>query len=51
MALAQAAVLTDPRLIVPLDVPTVEEARAVVAALGESVGFYKVGLGCSPPAA
>jgi orotidine-5'-phosphate decarboxylase len=44
MALAQAAVLTDPRLIVPLDVPTVEEARAVVAALGESVGFYKVGL-------
>ena len=44
MALAQAAVLTDPRLIVPLDVPTVEEARALVDALGESVGFYKVGL-------
>src|SRR5690242_1574538 len=44
MALAQAAVLTDPRLIVPLDVPTVEEARAVVEALGESVSFYKVGL-------
>ncbi|RAK59404.1 orotidine-5'-phosphate decarboxylase [Phenylobacterium hankyongense] len=34
----------DPRLIVPLDVPTAEEARALVAALGETVSFYKVGL-------
>ena len=34
----------DPRLILPLDVPTVAEARALVAALGEAVGFYKVGL-------
>ena len=34
----------DPRLIVPLDVPTVEEARAMVAALGDTVSFYKVGL-------
>jgi orotidine-5'-phosphate decarboxylase len=34
----------DPRLIVPLDVPTAAEARALVAALGETVSFYKVGL-------
>ena len=34
----------DPRLIVPLDVPTAGEARAMVAALGEAVSFYKVGL-------
>jgi orotidine-5'-phosphate decarboxylase len=32
------------RLIVPLDVPTVEEAQAVVKTLGDSVHFYKVGL-------
>lgn len=34
----------DPRLIVPLDVPTVEEARALVERLGDTVSFYKVGL-------
>jgi orotidine-5'-phosphate decarboxylase len=34
----------DPRLIVPLDVPTVAEARALVERLGGAVGFYKVGL-------
>jgi orotidine-5'-phosphate decarboxylase len=34
----------DPRLIVPLDLPTVAEARAMVEALGEAVSFYKVGL-------
>jgi orotidine-5'-phosphate decarboxylase len=34
----------DPRLIVPLDVPTADEARALAATLGEAVGFYKVGL-------
>lgn len=43
-ALAQPAVKADPRLIVPLDLPTADEARAMVAALGEAVGFYKVGL-------
>jgi orotidine-5'-phosphate decarboxylase len=43
-AFAQTPVKADPRLIVPLDVPTAEEARALVAALGESVSFYKVGL-------
>lgn len=31
------------RLIVPLDVPSVEDARAVVADLGDTVSFYKVG--------
>jgi len=37
-------VKADRRLIVPLDVPTVAEARAMVAALGDAVCFYKVGL-------
>lgn len=32
------------RLIVALDVPTIAEAKALVASLGESVGFYKIGL-------
>lgn len=32
------------RLIVALDVPTPQEARALAEALGDSVGFYKVGL-------
>ncbi|WP_395671706.1 orotidine-5'-phosphate decarboxylase [Phenylobacterium sp.] len=34
----------DPRLIVPLDLPTVAEARDMVARLGDAVSFYKVGL-------
>jgi len=34
----------DPRLIVPLDVPTADDARALVRRLGEAVSFYKVGL-------
>ncbi|MBW8813738.1 MAG: orotidine-5'-phosphate decarboxylase [Caulobacterales bacterium] len=34
----------DPRLIVPLDYPSVAEARAGVEAMGEAVSFYKVGL-------
>jgi orotidine-5'-phosphate decarboxylase len=34
----------DPRLIVPLDLPTVPEAREMVARLGDAVSFYKVGL-------
>jgi orotidine-5'-phosphate decarboxylase len=32
------------RLIVALDVPSVEEARALVKTLGDSVGVYKIGL-------
>src|ERR1041385_5416642 len=44
-AFAQAGpVTTDPRLIVPLDVPSVAEARETVARIGEPVSFYKVGL-------
>ncbi len=34
----------DPRLIVPLDLPTVEEARGMVERLGDAVSFYKIGL-------
>jgi orotidine-5'-phosphate decarboxylase len=41
---ADAPVKADPRLIVALDVPSVAEARAMVAGLGEAVSFYKVGL-------
>ena len=41
---AEVTVKADPRLIVPLDLPTVAEARAVVETLGEAVCFYKVGL-------
>lgn len=32
------------RLIVALDVPSVEEAKALIQALGDSVGVYKIGL-------
>lgn len=42
--LAQVPVTADPRLIVPLDLPSVAEARQMAAALGEAVSFYKVGL-------
>ena len=41
---AQAQIAADPRLIVPLDLPTAGEARAMVEALGDAVSFYKVGL-------
>lgn len=44
MAVIEAPARADPRLIVPLDVPTVAEARALVEQLGESISFYKVGL-------
>lgn len=44
MALADLAVRADPRLIVPLDLPTVAEARAVTETLGAAVSFYKIGL-------
>lgn len=39
-----AAIESRDRLIVGLDVPTVAEAEDVVARLGDSVTFYKVGL-------
>ena len=41
---AADVIRADPRLIVPLDLPTVAEARAAVEALGEAVSFYKIGL-------
>lgn len=34
----------DPRLIIPLDLPTVDEARAMVERLDDAVSFYKIGL-------
>lgn len=34
----------DPRVICALDVPTADEARALVEKIGDAVGFYKVGL-------
>lgn len=37
-------VLTDPRLIVGLDLPSIEAARAMVDRLGQTVSFYKIGL-------
>jgi orotidine-5'-phosphate decarboxylase len=43
-ALARPHDAPDPRLIVPLDLPTVADARAMVEALGDAVSFYKVGL-------
>ncbi len=43
-ALADAPVSADPRLIVPLDLPTVAQAEAMVDQLGDAVSFYKIGL-------
>lgn len=34
----------DPRLILPLDLPSTAEARAMVETLGDAVSFYKIGL-------
>lgn len=38
----------DPRLYVALDLPSVEEARAMVEVLGDSVASYKIGLQLLP---
>jgi orotidine-5'-phosphate decarboxylase len=35
---------TRDRLIVALDLPDLEQARAMIARLGDSVGFYKIGM-------
>lgn len=40
--------ISDPRLIVALDLPTTEEAWAVTRAVGEAVSFYKIGLQLFP---
>lgn len=34
----------DPRVICALDVPTADEARALIEKIGDAVGFYKIGL-------
>lgn len=34
----------DPRLIVPLDLPTRAEAEAMIETIGDAVSFYKIGL-------
>lgn len=39
-----SAIQSDSRLIVGLDLPSVDAARAMVDRLGEAVSFYKVGL-------
>ena len=48
MALAAAAraetAAADPRLIVPLDLPTRAEAEAMIERLGDAICFYKIGL-------
>jgi orotidine-5'-phosphate decarboxylase len=36
--------MSDPRIIVALDLPTRAEAEAMVETLGEAVSFYKIGL-------
>lgn len=41
---AEVSLRADPRLIVPLDLPTVAEARAMTDRLGDLVSFYKIGL-------
>jgi len=40
----ESHVAADPRLIIPLDLPTVADAEAMVERLGDSVSFYKIGL-------
>ena len=40
----ETAMPADPRLIVALDLPTVDEARALVERAGDAVSFYKIGL-------
>ena len=40
--------MPDHRLIVGLDLPDTTAARALVERLGDSVGFYKIGLGLAP---
>ena len=48
MALAAVAradpAAADPRLIVPLDLPTRAEAEAMVERLGDAISYYKIGL-------
>ncbi len=41
---SEPAIAADPRLIIPLDLPTRADAEAMVERLGDSVSFYKIGL-------
>jgi orotidine-5'-phosphate decarboxylase len=41
---AEPRIAADPRLIIPLDLPTRADAEAMVERLGDAVGFYKIGL-------
>ena len=41
---AASAATADPRLIIPLDVPTRADAESLIDKLGDSIGFYKIGL-------
>jgi orotidine-5'-phosphate decarboxylase len=43
-AMTRNSIKLEDRLIVALDVPTVENAKRLVATLGSAVGFYKIGL-------
>ncbi|MFT5110980.1 MAG: orotidine-5'-phosphate decarboxylase [Parasphingorhabdus sp.] len=38
------SILAEQRLIVPLDVPEIDQAKAMVESLGNNVVFYKIGL-------
>ena len=42
--MSRASIPDERRLIVALDVPSGAKARDLVRELGDSVGFYKVGL-------
>jgi len=46
--MAKAQTMTDERVFVALDLPSVDEARAMVERLGESVASYKIGLQLLP---
>ena len=41
--MTQAEIALKDRLIVALDLPSVERAEAMIAVLGDSVSFYKIG--------
>lgn len=43
-AIEEDCMTADPRLIIPLDVPTRADAEGMVERLGDSVSFYKIGL-------
>ncbi|MCH9696945.1 MAG: orotidine-5'-phosphate decarboxylase [Gammaproteobacteria bacterium] len=42
--ISQKSILPRQRLIMALDVPTSDQARQLVTTLGDSVGFYKIGM-------